>query len=284
MPKLPEIAFDTATICAWIGPTDLFVRKIDAIFVLQKGDLSMPASEFNPQKRSYPRFCAMSAAMVVNTAGVVFHCAVENFSPGGAKLIGQMDLALGERVRLLLQLPGRTPFSLQGTIVRWQDRARVPTEGHAIHSYGIAFDEAASRTQATGFHAANIESVLGDLAMQQKTSQKLVLVFDTKQQNAALLTRDLQAAGLGTITVGTALDAIQWLLDSHTEFGAVVIASDGPVSNQAELHQFLDEEYPHIPKIMVEPTTVATQPAARNAILSQLRPHLTQKSAVPQKP
>lgn len=246
----------------------------------------MSVSEPIAHKRNYPRFSAMSAAMVVNAHGVALHCAVENFSPGGAKLVGTLDLDLGERVRLLLQVPGRTPFSLQGTIVRLhgplQSGQNSPVP--ATSSYAIAFDQTELHTATSPLSAANIESALSDLAKHQKTSPKLVLVFDPKQQHAIQLAHDLHAAGLETITVTTALDGIQWLLDSHLQFGAVLIASDSSMSRQTEFYQFLDEEYPHIPKLSMDPSLRGHDVFSHHDIVAKLRAHVTQKSAALPKP
>ena len=100
--------------------------------------------------------------------GVTSHCLVEDLSAGGARISGNPTLTVGEHVRLLLQLPGRGPFSLHGSVVRrFGDHSNQQAA-----AFGISFKQAPKR------QSRSVEDTVAALQENNSGNESVVLVVD----------------------------------------------------------------------------------------------------------
>jgi hypothetical protein len=76
------------------------------------------------ERRLSPRFSVPSSAVVLSGSRYVGAYIVSNISAGGALLVGDNSLQVGESVQLLLQVAGQISQSLAAKVVR---RAKLPT-------------------------------------------------------------------------------------------------------------------------------------------------------------
>jgi CheY-like chemotaxis protein len=192
------------------------------------------------EKRVHPRFLALSPALVVGAGGVCGQCLVEDLSASGARVSGATLLRIGERVRLLLQLPGRRPFSLQACVVR-----RLESTETNVASYGVVFDSRPS----LGMDSA--AETVANLRARQSNVQPVILVVDDSAATCHNLVRDLMQVGRQAIAVTTPLDAIEWLLDGGSHFDVALVDVLLNNASGCDLLSFLAEEYPEIRRVVM---------------------------------
>ena len=220
----------------------------------------MTKQSVSNERRKHPRFAALSPAMIVGPNGVSGHCLVEDLSAGGARISGIFQLALGESVRLLLQLPGRGPFSLVGQVVRQFAAAGA---NHPA-SYGVSF--VAAPDAVTGTHDQTVTAL-----RQVHSVDPVVLVVDDSTRTCFSLVKDLHMAGRKAIAVTTALDAIEWLLDgaSHIDIALVDVVLGN--ADGCDLLNFLADEYPQVRRVLMSDSL--HMPEVRR-VQEDTRPHL----------
>lgn len=179
--------------------------------------------------------------MIVGEGGVSGHCLVEDLSAGGARISGVPSMVVGEQVRLLLQLPGRGPFSLNGRIVR--DFSAVG--GQRGHAYGVSF----ARAPASAVETA--EQTVSILHRVHGADDPVVLVVDDSTRACFTLVQDLHRVGRKAIAVTTPLDAIEWLLDgaSHIDIALVDVVLGN--ADGCDLLNFLADEYPKVRRVVM---------------------------------
>ena len=193
------------------------------------------------EKRQHPRFAALSPALVVGDSGVTSHCLVEDLSAGGALVSGGPTLNIGEAVRLLLQLPGRGPFSLDGKVVRQLNDSRWQREV----AFGIAFS---NRPPSA---VESREATVAVLDQGQGLADPVVLVVDDNTRTCYTLVQDLQRVGRKAIAVTTPLDAIEWLLDGGSQIDTAMVDIVLGHSNGCDLLTFLADEYPDVRRVLM---------------------------------
>lgn len=210
------------------------------------------------ERRRAPRFSLFSQALVAGEDGQMAYCTVENLSLGGALLLGRMPLRLGEAVRVVLPLPGGTPASMVGRVVR----SRVQSEGGGAPSgaraYGVMFNGASARA------AEQVHAALPDLhAAASRANRPAVLVVDANAAALKPTVAALSAGGHRAVAVTTAFDAIHWLLTGGHFAAAVVNPAPAHVDGPGLLH-FLADEYPAVRRVAIH---VPSHPAQLQAQL-----------------
>ena len=191
--------------------------------------------------RSYPRFAVLSPALVVGESGVSGHCLVEDLSSGGARLSQAPLLVVGEVVRVLIQLPGRSPFSLLARVAR--RLASAP--GAPGHTFAVWFSRGGARA------GAPVPEEAGGLGQPLALREATVLVVDESLPVCMRLVQDLLSMGRRAIAVTTPLDAIEWLLDGGSHFDAAVVDVMADQNGGCDLLSFLADEYPAIDRIVM---------------------------------
>jgi CheY-like chemotaxis protein len=203
----------------------------------------------------------------VGEGGMTGHCLVEDLSSGGARVSGGPDLIIGEMVRLLLNLPGRGPFSMSGRVVRRFHEGRPSAEGRA---FGISFTRISE--PATPSQEATVTAMREHHGLQEQ----MVLVVDESTRACFAMVQALQKVGRKAIAVTTPLDAIEWLLDGGSHFDVALVDIVQGQSDGCDLLSFLADEYPEVRRVLISDTMRTTQ-------LDRLR-ELTQPHAVLAKP
>jgi hypothetical protein len=228
----------------------------------------MSKGPLGEERRKHPRFAALSPAMIVGEGGITGHCLVEDLSAGGARVSGGPDLIVGEMVRLLLQLPGRGPFSMPGRVVRRFNEAR-PGAGEG-RAFGISFTRVSEPAMAT--HEATVSALKDQGAL----TEPVVLVVDESTNACFNLVQALHQVGRKAIAVTTPLDAIEWLLDGGSHFEMALVNTAHGTSDGCDLLAFLADEYPEVRRVLISDSMRLGQ-------LDQMR-ELTQPHAVLAKP
>lgn len=126
------------------------------------------------ERRRYERRAVVASAAVLTDTKYVGTYLVENLSAGGALLVGDARLEVGERVQVLLHLPGKEPVHLVAKIVRQQ------VNGAAEHRFAVAFHELSS---AIGNQHQQV--VLATLNRPPDTTPSEVLVGDNSREVCA---------------------------------------------------------------------------------------------------
>jgi hypothetical protein len=234
-----------------------------------------------PQKRSHPRFSALSPAMLVTADGVSRHCLVEDLSSSGALITGNMQLRHHQKVRLLLQLPGRAPFSLAGHIVRTASSHAA----HGAHIFGLAFEQdARGQNGAAAAVTHSVQHTVLELVHNAPMQQSLSLVVADSPKVCASLVHDLMQLGRKAVATTTALDAIEWLLDGSSHFDTAFIDARCAQSESVDFLGFLSDEYPEVRRVILnaggmtqksqlaEPHAVLTTPLQLEQLAQIFRP------------
>ncbi|MBI5479920.1 MAG: PilZ domain-containing protein [Deltaproteobacteria bacterium] len=123
------------------------------------------------ERRRHPRSEVVATAVVLATNKYAGHYLVENLSAGGALLVGDAELEPGERLKMLLQLPGRKPISLSAEVVRRQ----VNDAQECL--FAVAF-----RHLSAGIEDTIQQVVLATLERLHDASQPEVLVVDDSRE------------------------------------------------------------------------------------------------------
>jgi CheY-like chemotaxis protein len=193
------------------------------------------------ERRQHPRFAALSPALVVGEGGVSGHCLVEDLSAGGARISGVPTLVVGEKIRLLLQLPGRGPFSLSGRVVR----SFPDLGGQRGPAFGVSFARVPDRVPETA------EQTVSSLQKVHGVDDPVVLVVDESTRTCFTLVQDLLRVGRKAIAVTTPLDAIEWLLDGGSYFDIALVDVVLGNADGCDLLNFLADEYPEVRRVVM---------------------------------
>ena len=200
----------------------------------------MSSGEFKTERRSHPRFASLSPALVVGEAGIAGQCLIEDLSIGGARITGAPGLVIGEVVRLLLQLPGRRPFSMDGRIAR-----QLPDLGTVIGRYGLSF------ARISGPAQRDLDATVAALQLTPAAPEAVVLVVDDSPRMCSALVHDLNEMGRKGIAVTTPLDAIEWLLDVGSHIDAAFVDVMLGAASGCDLLSFLADEYPQVRRVLM---------------------------------
>src|SRR5690349_5597929 len=92
-------------------------------------------------RREHPRIDVVATAALSAGTRYIGSYSLESLSSGGAQLLGDPGVSVGESVRLLVQVPGRA-ISLSGEIVRCDVR-------ESEHRFAVAFRHLSSAVTDT---------------------------------------------------------------------------------------------------------------------------------------
>ena len=165
---------------------------------------------------------------------------VNDISAGGACLVGDAPLPVGEDVRLLLQLEGRAPIGIDGRVVR-QDS---PEGGDRI--FAVSF------TDLDGEEEDAIQQALV-VELERVHARQLarVLVFRGSAEPDELLARDLREVGQESVVVATPLEAVAWLTGPGARFVTALVDLSAAAAAGLEFLEFLGSEHPRIRRVVL---------------------------------
>lgn len=193
------------------------------------------------ERRNYERIELAAMAHVITGDRCLGPFLVENVSGGGALLVGDPKIDIGDHVILLMHIPGGKPIRIGAEIVRCQ---RDP---HGEAGFAISF-----RNSNPDAQDELQDAVLAKLERRKSGPVPTVLIVDDSHESREALERELQALGRETIAVATPLDAVQWLQLSGVQFEAVFVDTLHPsTAGGIDMLAFLSEEYPEVHRVLM---------------------------------
>jgi CheY-like chemotaxis protein len=198
-------------------------------------------------RRRFPRARIAGTAIALVGGRYVGAFLVRDLSAGGACLLGDNNLTIGQVVQILLRV-GDQLQSLEAEVVR---RERSPSDEQ---SFAVAF-----RNLAT-----EIEDSLQNLALLAIESAKVkkeatVLVLKSPSRIVADLDNDLRAIGYDVAAAATPLDAISLLSGDTHRIVAVVVGCDLACADLPGFLNFLRDAYPQIRRVALSGDSRPTQ-------------------------
>jgi PilZ domain len=190
------------------------------------------------ERRRGSRASPVGSAIVMTRTSYVGTYELENLSEGGALLVGEAGLAVGEQVTILLQLRLQSRrFAIEAFVVRHarQGDRRV----FAIHFMNPS-DEVTGQIR----HAVH-------QARHQPPIPPIVLLIDASIEEAASLCQCVHALGLYAVAVQTPLDAIAWLEAKDVAIKAVLVRPRTQWPDRTNMLRCLAAEYPNVRRILI---------------------------------
>ena len=166
---------------------------------------------------------------------------VENLSAGGALLVGDA-LSPGERIRLLLHLPGLKPMSISAEVLRRQDS----DAGQCL--VAVAFRDLSPKFEDTIQDVVLATLSIGSLPPISGTE---VLVVDDSHGVRSALARDLLALGRRAASAATPLDAVGWLSDNPQRFDTAIVDLRLGHADGLEFLAFLTDDHPTLHRVLM---------------------------------
>jgi CheY-like chemotaxis protein len=224
-------------------------------------------------RRVSPRAAVVGSAIVLAKERYVGTYVLENLSASGALLIGDTQLSVDDRVRLLLQPYGcARRFALEASVIRhaW----RGPQSVFAAQFVHVPPASQDALQSAVVHHLAN------------RPADGAVLIVDAGKADASLLQRDVQDLGFEAAVAHSELDAIIWLQPPDRLVTAVIADVALPSIDGLALLDFIAIEYPKVRRILAcspdfarmhrdalasgRPHTLLEKPCSRDSLLRAL--------------
>jgi CheY-like chemotaxis protein len=193
-------------------------------------------------RRCFPRARVAATAIALVGGRYVGAYVVRNLSAGGADMLGDNNLAIGQVVQILLRVGKQFSQSIAAEVVR---RKQLPS---GEQSFAVAF----------GNLAPDIEDSLQNLAvfaLESGVAKKRasVLVLDSPPSVLSALESDVGSLGHELMAVATPLDAISLLSGDTHRIVAVVVGCDLDGADSLGFLNFLKDGYPHIRRVVALP-------------------------------
>lgn len=189
-------------------------------------------------RRRFPRASIVGSAILLVGGRYIGTFLLENLSAGGASLRGAAKVAVGEQVRVLLQLY-RSPrrLGLEAVVVRHAD-------AHDQTACALRFIRTSEHVQSA------IQSAIMQ-ELHEGPPTRVVLVIDPLPFLATRMAQDLDSLGRQAVTVLTALDAITWLTPSDIAVDAVIVDADLDHVDGLSMLEFIAADYPHVRRVLL---------------------------------
>jgi ActR/RegA family two-component response regulator len=189
------------------------------------------------ERRRSPRVRVAGTAIALVGGRYVGAYLLRNLSAGGAYLVGDNNLALGQTVQLLLRV-GEHLQNLEAEVVR-QDQ--LPSNER---SFAVAF-------RNLGVEVTEWLQNLASLAQDDEPAGKAstILVLGPTSPVLEALDRDVRLLGYQVATAATPLDAISLLSVDIHRIAAVVLICEHADSDPLGFLNFMKETYPQIHRV-----------------------------------
>ena len=191
------------------------------------------------ERRRFPRVRVAGTAIALVGGRYVGAYLLRNLSAGGAYLVGDNNLAIGQAVQILLRV-GEQLQSLEAEVVR---RERLPSDEQ---SFAVAFRSL----------TADIEDSLQNLARLAVGGAKAeeaatVLVLRSPSRVLFDLENDVRSLGYDVAPAVTPLDAISLLSSDTHRIVAVVVGCDLACVDPMGFLSFLKDAHPQVRRIVL---------------------------------
>jgi hypothetical protein len=191
------------------------------------------------ERRRFPR--ARVAGTAIALAGGRYSGAyvVRNLSAGGAHLVGDNNLAIGQVVQMLLQVGRGFSQSLEAEVVR---REKLPS---GEQSFAVAFRNLAPDVEDS-------LQTLALLALENSVVKRAATVLVLRNGPSAVVSAledSLHSLGHEMVVVVTPLDALSLLSSDTHRIVGVVVGCDLAHTEPLGFLSFLKDAYPHIRRL-----------------------------------
>lgn len=200
----------------------------------------MTSATAHGERRWHPRSAVVATAVVLTAKKYAGQYLVENLSAGGALLVGDARLEPGERLKMLLHLPGQKPISLSAEVIRRQ----VNDAQECL--FAVAF-----RHLSPGIEDTIQQVVLAMLERLHDASHLEVLVIDDSREVCRALERDLRALGRRAVSAVTPLDAVGRLNDGARHIDTAIVDLRLGHADGLEFLTFLSDGHPGVRRILM---------------------------------
>jgi hypothetical protein len=188
------------------------------------------------ERRSFQRAGVVGAAVVLARGRYVGTYLLENLSASGVLLVGDTRLAMGDRVRVLVQ-PESQGLALEARVVRHELRGEQSV-------FAVRFCD-------PSFAAQDAIQSMVLLQLKEGVPERVVLVVGADEGFPGL-TVDLERLGRHPAVTRTALATIVWLESRGPVIEAIIVDSEwsdgvtGP-----SLLEFIAIDYPNVRRILL---------------------------------
>lgn len=187
-------------------------------------------------RRGRPRVGALGKATVIRRPGEQVALSIRDLSASGARLVGRVELAEGERVGVSLEIEGAI-VSTTALVVRTEPQNS---------QVAISFDNLSR--EALGLIERAVEALLERV---RAGSPPTVLILSASAETRATLERDLAQLGRATRPCATLLDAVWSLHDWAIRYEAIVIAREADPEPMEELLKHFAEHHPRLRRVLL---------------------------------
>jgi CheY-like chemotaxis protein len=195
--------------------------------------------EARSERRIFRRGSLVASAVVWTRGGGPMRYLVDNLSVGGALLTGGPLLAVGETLRITLQLDRRSIGPLCAEMVR-HDGVSALAAGIAFVGLTVIEEDAIQ------------EAILSGLEAEHSGRRPLrALVVDASVQVQKSLGRDLTSLGHNAIAAATPLEAMTRLQDPQAEFDVVLVDLCSGAVDGLEFLRYLAEHHPTARRVLM---------------------------------
>jgi hypothetical protein len=189
-------------------------------------------------RRQYRRAMGVVDSVQVTARHKTQTFRVESLSAGGASIRGEIDLRVGERIKLALVIDGRTE-TMAADVTRFERGA------DGCDLVGIAFRHPAERL------VDRIEElVMAALERQRMSAPATVLIVDPREERGLALERDVKSIGFSTRRAVTTFEATRCLDDFAVRYEAVVIGND-PAADPLQFIVYLQLAHTRLQRVLV---------------------------------
>ena len=188
-------------------------------------------------RRRHPRASVVDVEATVSCRGTSVMCSVESLSVGGARLIGALHVAPGERLHLTLAWCEQEAYALDAHVLRADDR------GDGTSVVALQFTRV-----APAIHDA-IQQLVAQERARERLARTWVIVLDDEPAIRAALNRELRALGLQARAVAAPLDLLRCLDDTALNVGAAIVDLRLCHEHGTNVLTFLSEDYPRIRRV-----------------------------------
>lgn len=190
------------------------------------------------ERRIHPRVSGLDVEATVVAGDGTVACAVESLSAGGARVVGALRVAAGDRLRLLLG-PRAGSHALEAKVLRTEHR------GDGTAAVALVFQGVPAATQDA------IQQLVLRSLERERAAAKWVLVLDDDAAIRAALERDLRAFGLSTRAVAAPLDLLRCLEDPALNVSVALVDLCLCHEDGSNVLSFLSEDYPRVRRIVM---------------------------------
>jgi CheY-like chemotaxis protein len=192
------------------------------------------------ENRRHARSEVVATAVVFSSGHMHGTFLVQDLSVGGACLMGHFTNPPGKRLHLLLQFPGKPPFSVAAEVVRHDTLG--PTRERTAVSFVALHAEQEDAIQ---------EAIVAALERERARLLATVLVISPDDLSRGALEEDLQALGVAAVTVSTPLEALAWLERPGARIATVVVDVSPGAAQGLDVLDFVGENHPDIRRVVM---------------------------------